>query len=57
MNIGALVATLGINTAGLLAAEADMRRFEQRANASVTRINARLVTTGAVMNSGSGSSA
>ncbi|KKL64289.1 hypothetical protein LCGC14_2166570, partial [marine sediment metagenome] len=49
MNIGALVATLGVNTAGLLAAEADMRRFEQRASASVARINARLVTTGAVM--------
>ena len=49
MNLGALIATLGVNTAGLKLATADMQRFEARTNASVTRMNARLATTGAMM--------
>ena len=49
MNLGALIATLGVNTAGLKLAAADMKRFEAQAGASVARINAKLATTGAVM--------
>jgi len=49
MNIGHLVATLGVNTAGLVAAERSMRQFETRMQASVTRINASLRVTGAAM--------
>jgi len=49
MFLGSLIATLGVNTAGLIAAERSMKQFEARMNASVTRINTRLQTTGAAM--------
>ena len=49
LNLGALVATLGVNSAGLVKAKKDMLAFEKTANASLTRINAKLVTTGAAM--------
>jgi len=49
MNLGALVATLGVNSAGLVKAQKDMLAFEKKTQASLTRINAKLVTTGAAM--------
>lgn len=49
MNIGHLIATLGVNTAGLVAAERSMKQFETRMGASVARINKRLETSGAAM--------
>ena len=49
MNLGALVATLGVNSAGLVKAQKDMLAFEKKTNASLTRINAKLATTGAAM--------
>ncbi len=49
MNIGTLIATLGVNTTGLIAAEAAMKKFEARTTASITSINAKLVTTGTAM--------
>jgi len=47
MNIGALVATLGVDASGLAVASASMRKFEATTNASITSINTRLATTGA----------
>ena len=49
MNLGTLIATLGVNSAGLATAEASMKRFEKRTVSSVNRINAQLATTGAAM--------
>jgi len=49
MNIGALTATLGVNTAGLIAARQDMQKFEQSANRSLRSVNARLRATGETM--------
>ena len=49
LNLGALVATLGVNSAGLVKAQKDMLAFEKKTQASLTRINAKLATTGAAM--------
>ena len=49
MNIGALIATLGVDTTGLLLATAEMNKFQARTTASVASINAKLVATGAIM--------
>ena len=49
MNLGALIATLGVNTAGLIKAQKDMARFETRTVASINRINQRLIATGKAM--------
>jgi len=40
MNIGSLIATLGVNTVGLYQAETKMQEFEATANATFTRIEA-----------------
>jgi len=40
MNIGSLIATLGVNTVGLYQAEKKMQEFEATANATFTRIEA-----------------
>ena len=49
MNLGALVATLGVNSSGLIKAQKDMLAFEKKTNAALTRVNAKLATTGAAM--------
>ena len=49
MNLGALIATLGVNTAGLTAATVQMKTFERTASASIASVNAKLMASGAVM--------
>lgn len=49
MNLGALIATLGVDATGLRMAEAEMRRFEARANTALASVNAKLATTGKTM--------
>ena len=49
LNLGALVASLGIDTAGLAQATRDMKKWEQQVNSSVNAVNSKLRTTGAEM--------
>lgn len=46
MNIGELVATLGVDTKGLAEAQVQMERFEEKVVASVTKINDKLMSVG-----------
>lgn len=49
MNIGQLVASLGVDTKGLYAAEVAMKQFEKRANISMATVNSSLASVGARM--------
>lgn len=49
MNIGTLIATLGVDTMGLHRAKMEMQKFETQMQASTARINAQLRTTGKSM--------
>jgi len=49
MNLGQLIATLGVDTTGLSMASQAMMKYEAQVQTSVARINARLASTGTVM--------
>ena len=49
MNIGALIATLGVDAAGLRQAQREMEKFERKSVSSMKRINQSLEETGAEM--------
>lgn len=49
MNIGSLIAGLGVDTAGLMQAERDMERMRRKFDHTTKMINARLQTTGRAM--------
>jgi hypothetical protein len=49
MNIGALTATMGVDTIGLQKATVEMNRWANKAQMNVDRVNAKLRTTGAAM--------
>ncbi|MGD9163066.1 MAG: hypothetical protein PVG39_31970, partial [Desulfobacteraceae bacterium] len=46
MNIGELIATMGVDTTGLIQARRDMDRLEQNVEKRVNSINARMQTIG-----------
>ncbi len=49
MNIGTLIASLGVDTAGLWAAENAMKQFERRSQISMTNVQTSLAAVGARM--------
>ena len=49
MNIGQLIASLGVDTAGLYTAQQEMQRFERQAQTSIDATNARLRMLGNTM--------
>ena len=49
MNLGALIATLGVNTAGLKLATTEMKTFGATSTATITAVNAKLAASGAIM--------
>lgn len=51
MNLGKLIAVLGVDTTRLVKAREDMRRFETKMNASVKSVNDKLKSVGSTMKS------
>jgi TP901 family phage tail tape measure protein len=49
MNIGQLIASLGVETSGLVAAEVAMKNFEKKANTSMASVQTTLASVGARM--------